>query len=156
MLRLAARIGRHLMPPPAMEPALAGPGCQQQQRITSVLELGAQRALAASRQHLGAAALQAAEALEAAQEVFGIWILNRQKRIFRGTHGNLNPSLWRWYHRHGYWATRRKMIDFGTKRIHRYHQVEGFGKRNGRYMKKFASWWCDSSYFKPLKNYCRF
>lgn len=21
-----------------------------------------------------------------------------------------------WYHRHGYWATRRKQIDFGTKR----------------------------------------
>mmetsp|Transcript_55567 Transcript_55567/g.130450 ORF Transcript_55567/g.130450 Transcript_55567/m.130450 type:complete len:95 (-) Transcript_55567:54-338(-) len=94
--------------------------------------------------------------MEAASRVFGIWILNRQSRMFRGVHGNLNPSLWRWYHRHGYWATRRKIIDFGTKRTYRYNQVEGFGKRSVRYMRRYASWWSDESYYRPLKNYCRF
>eukprot|EP00913_Durusdinium_trenchii_P030134 g28236.t1 len=99
-------------------------------RIASVMEMGRIRSALQSRLGLQAAVEKAAEAMEAAQEVFGIWILNRQKRLFRGVHGNLNPSLWRWYHRHGYWATRRKIIDFGTKRAHRYNQVEGFGKRS--------------------------
>ena len=27
-----------------------------------------------------------------------------------------SPASEGWYHRHGYWATRRKIINFGTKR----------------------------------------
>ncbi|CAK9029584.1 unnamed protein product [Durusdinium trenchii] len=142
--------------PSALEPVLIGFSAEPQRRIASVMEMGRIRSALQSRLGLQAAVEKAAEAMEAAQEVFGIWILNRQKRLFRGVHGNLNPSLWRWYHRHGYWATRRKIIDFGTKRAHRYNQVEGFGKRSEGYMRKFAAWWCDKSYYRPLKNYSRF
>lgn len=129
---------------------------EQQRRIAGVLELATLRAALTGRRGLEDAVERAAEALEAAQEIFGVWIFNRQRRLFRGVHGNLNPSLWRWYHRHGYWATRRKIIDFGTKRTYRYDQVEGLGKRDKKYMYRFASWWCDKSYYRPLKNYCRF
>mmetsp|Transcript_84460 Transcript_84460/g.185341 ORF Transcript_84460/g.185341 Transcript_84460/m.185341 type:complete len:222 (+) Transcript_84460:123-788(+) len=93
---------------------------------------------------------------EKASEIFGFHILQKQKRMFRGVHTTLNPSLWKFYHRHGYWATRRKQIDFGTYRKHRYHQVPGDGKRSVKYAKKYCQPWMDESYFKPLKNYCRF
>mmetsp|Transcript_30454 Transcript_30454/g.68383 ORF Transcript_30454/g.68383 Transcript_30454/m.68383 type:complete len:166 (+) Transcript_30454:31-528(+) len=162
LLRLTSRLrgrcnhAQSFLPPPSLEPALVGCGAPQQQQISAVVELALRRALAAQRQGLAAAVISAGESMEAAAEVFGIWILNRQKRLFRGVHGNLNPSLWRWYHRHGYWATRRKFIDFGTWRKYRYNQVEGTGKRNMRYITRFASWWCDKSYYRPLKNYCRF
>eukprot|EP00439_Symbiodinium_sp_Y106_P070153 s75_g12.t1 len=147
LLRLALRLSLRsaqchaFRPPPSLEPALVGCGSHQHQRIVSVTELAFRRAFAAQRQGLAAAVVAAGEAMEAASRVFGIWILNRQSRMFRGVHGNLNPSLWRWYHRHGYWATRRKIIDFGTKRTYRYNQVEGFGKRSVRYMRRYASWW---------------
>ena len=32
--------------------------------------------------------------------------------FYQGTLGTFNPSLWRWYHRHGYWARRKKNIHF--------------------------------------------
>merc|ERR1712113_318831 len=91
---------------------------------------------------------QARAAAERASELFGFGILFKQKRLFRGVHGQLNPSLWRWYHRHGYWASRRKKLDFGTKRPHRYHQVEGDGRMGERYKNRFGSWWQDKSYYK--------
>eukprot|EP00930_Biecheleria_cincta_P091253 TRINITY_DN80771_c0_g1_i1.p2 TRINITY_DN80771_c0_g1~~TRINITY_DN80771_c0_g1_i1.p2 ORF type:complete len:181 (-),score=37.65 TRINITY_DN80771_c0_g1_i1:99-614(-) len=148
-------------PPPAPELALATssscPHAAPEQRVAAALAAGIERAASASAANGVAAAVRAAgTAVEAAREQFSIIILNKQKRMFRGVHGTLNPSLWRWYHRHGYWATRRKLIDFGTKRRHRYHQVVGDGKRGERYARRFASWWMDKSYYKPLKNYCRF
>lgn len=85
-------------------------------------------------------------------------ILWGKVRRMRGVHGTLNPSLWKWYHRHGYWATRRKegVMGFETKRKYRYHQVEGLGKAHPKYHGKFNDWWCDKSYYRPLKNWCRF
>mmetsp|Transcript_24974 Transcript_24974/g.58090 ORF Transcript_24974/g.58090 Transcript_24974/m.58090 type:complete len:171 (-) Transcript_24974:131-643(-) len=96
----------------------------------------------------------AAAAGNVAAELFGFAVL--QKKMWRGVHGTFNPSLWRWYHRHGYWATRRKHIDFGTKRKYRYNQVGGDGRRSSRYQFRFGQFWMDKSYYKPFKNYCRF
>merc|ERR1712043_116571 len=79
-----------------------------------------------------------AEALEQAAELFGFSILLKQKKMFRGVHGQLNPSLWKYYHRHGYWATRRKKLDFGIKRKYRYHQVEGDGKKSASYVFRYC------------------
>mmetsp|Transcript_128121 Transcript_128121/g.255816 ORF Transcript_128121/g.255816 Transcript_128121/m.255816 type:complete len:214 (+) Transcript_128121:52-693(+) len=104
----------------------------------------------------GVAATAAATTARAAAEVFGFAILFKQKKMFRGVHGTLNPSLWKWYHRNGYWATRRKNIDFGTKRRWRYNQVEGLGKHSKHYRYRYAQFWMDPSYYKPFKNYCRF
>merc|ERR1719350_1153630 len=104
---------------------------------------------AASRATTGAEAIvrRATEATAKVQELFGFAMLFGSRRLFKGVHGTLNPSLWRWYHRHGYWATRRKMLDFATKRKYRYDQVEGLGRRHPSYFAKFADWWCDKSYF---------
>ena len=38
------------------------------------------------------------------------------------------PASEGWYHRHGYWATRRKIINFGTKRHVRVEGPGGGGK----------------------------
>eukprot|EP00928_Gymnodinium_smaydae_P042685 TRINITY_DN28705_c1_g4_i2.p1 TRINITY_DN28705_c1_g4~~TRINITY_DN28705_c1_g4_i2.p1 ORF type:complete len:191 (+),score=34.94 TRINITY_DN28705_c1_g4_i2:165-737(+) len=102
------------------------------------------------------AARAAAAAVEAAAELFGFSVLFKKSRKMRGVHGTFNPSLWRWYHRHGYWATRRKLIDFGTKRRWRYHQVVGDGKRSMKYGRSNNQFWMDKSYYRPFKNYCRF
>eukprot|EP00933_Yihiella_yeosuensis_P033612 TRINITY_DN27285_c0_g1_i1.p1 TRINITY_DN27285_c0_g1~~TRINITY_DN27285_c0_g1_i1.p1 ORF type:complete len:232 (+),score=26.23 TRINITY_DN27285_c0_g1_i1:60-698(+) len=135
--------------------AAVSPGERVAAALAEAASATASRAVATAG-GLSSATKAAASAIEAAAERFGISILYKQKRMFRGVHGTLNPSLWRWYHRHGYWATRRKNIDFGTKRPHRYHQVVGDGKRGARYARKFASWWVDKSYYRPMKNYCRF
>ncbi|CAE8642118.1 unnamed protein product [Polarella glacialis] len=127
-----------------------------QQRVAAAVAAGMASRGAAMKAGVAAASQAAASAAEAAGELFGWSVLNKQKRMFRGVHTTLNPSLWRWYHRHGYWATRRKNIDFGTKRPHRYHQVVGDGKKGDKYARRFCQWWMDKSYYKPMKNYCRF
>merc|ERR550514_387479 len=106
-------------PPLAMEYAMLGPShaASPFEQVLSRIE--------------AAAAAQAAVA-----DILNIPILWKKSRKMRGVHGTFNPSLWRWYHRHGYWATRRKLIDFGTKRKYRYHQVAGAGKRSMAYGKK--------------------
>eukprot|EP00418_Pyrodinium_bahamense_P085240 CAMPEP_0179072766 /NCGR_PEP_ID=MMETSP0796-20121207/32225_1 /TAXON_ID=73915 /ORGANISM="Pyrodinium bahamense, Strain pbaha01" /LENGTH=169 /DNA_ID=CAMNT_0020769939 /DNA_START=123 /DNA_END=633 /DNA_ORIENTATION=- len=106
--------------------------------------------------HVAVVGQAVATAAKEAARIFGFAVLLKQKRMFRGVHGTLNPSLWRWYHRNGYWATRRKKIDFGTKRRYRYNQVVGDGKRGFRYEFRFHQFWMDKSYYKPYKNYCRF
>jgi len=85
-------------------------------------------------------------------------ILWGKVKRMRGVHGTLNPSLWKWYHRHGYWATRKKdgVMGFEVKRKYRYHQVQGLGKAHPKYHGKFNDWWCDKSYYRPIKNWCRF
>ncbi|EKX73778.1 hypothetical protein BEWA_038150 [Theileria equi strain WA] len=67
----------------------------------------------------------------------------------RRSYGNHVSSKWRWYHRHGYWATRKKLLKFDTYRRHRYHEVRGPGKRA-------PSKWEDQSYYKPLKTAVKF
>eukprot|EP00403_Amphidinium_massartii_P040888 CAMPEP_0178441870 /NCGR_PEP_ID=MMETSP0689_2-20121128/37780_1 /TAXON_ID=160604 /ORGANISM="Amphidinium massartii, Strain CS-259" /LENGTH=135 /DNA_ID=CAMNT_0020065215 /DNA_START=41 /DNA_END=444 /DNA_ORIENTATION=- len=76
----------------------------------------------------------------AASDLFGFDILWMKSKKMRGVHGTLNPSLWRWYHRHGYWAQRRKrgVQKFGVKRNHKYHEVVGDGKRGRQYAKMFC------------------
>lgn len=59
------------------------------------------------------------------------------------------PSKWKWYHRHGYWATRKKLLKFDTYRRHRYHEVRGPGKRP-------PSKWEDQSFYKPLRDSVKF
>lgn len=100
-------------------------------------------------------AVTGSSSVEAA-ELFGFSILYGGSKKMRGVHGTFNPSLWKWYHRHGYWATRRKKIGFGAKRKYRYNQYPGDGKRGMTYAARFCQWWQDPSYYKPLKNYCRF
>ncbi|CAK0835590.1 unnamed protein product, partial [Prorocentrum cordatum] len=129
---------------PPLAPQLAGVGAAQ----------GPLAALAGQGAALARSAARSAAARAA--ELFGFAILLKQKKMMKGVHGTLNPSLWRWYHRHGYWARRRKLIDFGTYRRWRYHEVEGPGKRGHRYAHRFNQWWMDKSYYKPIKNYCRF
>ncbi|KAF4733237.1 hypothetical protein FOZ63_011216 [Perkinsus olseni] len=68
----------------------------------------------------------------------------------------LVPSLWKWYHRHGYWATRKKNLHFTKKRPHKFHLAVGFGKRANSYKKMYVGSRKDNSYYKPIKNYCRF
>mmetsp|Transcript_91713 Transcript_91713/g.268423 ORF Transcript_91713/g.268423 Transcript_91713/m.268423 type:complete len:196 (-) Transcript_91713:131-718(-) len=141
------------IPPwPPLSPELAGVGGMQVPAAVAAVA----RATASGLAGVASGSQVAAAAAEAANRVFGIAILFKQKRMFRGVHGTLNPSLWRWYHRHGYWATRRKHIDFGVKRRYRYHQVVGDGKRSMRYQYNFGQFWMDKSYYKPYKNYCRF
>ena len=65
----------------------------------------------------------------------------------------LNPSLWKWYHRHGYWATRRKNLTFMKKRPWRYHENVGLGKADPKYVARFSQ---EPSRYRPFKNYCRF
>mmetsp|Transcript_45685 Transcript_45685/g.126785 ORF Transcript_45685/g.126785 Transcript_45685/m.126785 type:complete len:183 (-) Transcript_45685:54-602(-) len=135
-------------------PPLAGELCLAGSGPLPAFVAPAQAAITADS--VSGAARVGAAALETAAEVFGFSILFKKSKKMRGVHGTLNPSLWRWYHRHGYWATRRKQIDFGIKRSHRYHQVLGPGKRSGSYASKFAQYWMDKSYYRPFKNYCRF
>jgi len=61
------------------------------------------------------------------------------------------PSKWRWYHRHGYWATRKKKLKFDKYCRYRYHEVKGYGRMQ-------AKWWEDKSYYRPLDKhkYTRF
>ncbi|KAK1935888.1 hypothetical protein X943_000211 [Babesia divergens] len=59
------------------------------------------------------------------------------------------PSKWKWYHRHGYWATRKKLLKFDTYRRHRYHEVRGPGKRP-------PSKWEDQSFYRPLRDSIKF
>ncbi|CAD7964997.1 unnamed protein product [Amoebophrya sp. A120] len=76
---------------------------------------------------------------------------------WRNTQGTLNPSLWKRYHRHGYWAQRRVFghNEFAVKRRWKFHLVLGQGKRCQDYMLQRATKYCDQSYYRPLKNYCR-
>mmetsp|Transcript_55126 Transcript_55126/g.102077 ORF Transcript_55126/g.102077 Transcript_55126/m.102077 type:complete len:154 (+) Transcript_55126:72-533(+) len=99
-----------------------------------------------------------ARAAAATAELFGFGTLWMKTKKMRGVYGTLNPSLWRYYHRHGYWAQRRKMgvQHFGIKRSHKYHEVPGYGKQSRHYVKLFAQWWQDPSYYRPYKNYVRF
>ena len=77
---------------------------------------------------------------------------SRKERL-RRMGDTLNPSLWKWYHRHGYWATRRKNLTFMKKRHWRYHETVGLGKTDPSYVARFAS---EPSRYRPFKNYCRF
>jgi hypothetical protein len=76
-----------------------------------------------------------------------------RKERMRRMGDTLNPSLWKWYHRHGYWATRRKNLTFMKKKSWRYHEVVGLGKADPAYVARFAS---EPSRYRPFKNYCRF
>ncbi|CTQ41316.1 conserved Plasmodium protein, unknown function [Babesia microti strain RI] len=58
-------------------------------------------------------------------------------------------NKYKWYHRHGYWATRKKKIDFDKWRPYRYNEVKGSGK-------KPRMFWQEESYYKPLRNALRF
>eukprot|EP00920_Eleutheroschizon_duboscqi_P001687 GHVT01004226.1.p1 GENE.GHVT01004226.1~~GHVT01004226.1.p1 ORF type:complete len:277 (+),score=-3.15 GHVT01004226.1:143-973(+) len=62
--------------------------------------------------------------------------------------GTWQPSLWRWYHRHGYWATRKKLLKFDTYRKYRYHEVKGYGKPPRQF------WECPSDY-KPFGKHAK-
>merc|ERR1712190_15334 len=63
-------------------------------------------ATANHRQLLPAAAGEAGMGMvAAARKLFSIAVLFAKSRKMRGVHGTFNPSIWRWYHRHGYWAT---------------------------------------------------
>lgn len=59
------------------------------------------------------------------------------------------PSKWKWYHRHGYWATRKKLLKFDKYRPYRYHEVKGPG------IPKLKVWQ-DYRYYRPLKQSTRF
>eukprot|EP00927_Polykrikos_kofoidii_P075888 TRINITY_DN72416_c0_g1_i1.p1 TRINITY_DN72416_c0_g1~~TRINITY_DN72416_c0_g1_i1.p1 ORF type:complete len:183 (-),score=14.56 TRINITY_DN72416_c0_g1_i1:131-640(-) len=153
----------HRWPPPGLEFALAGqPTCGSRQAAALATALAVRDAAAANAVNVLGSAISrggmavAGLAESATAELFGWNTLFKKSRKMRGVHGTFNPSIWRYYHRHGYWATRRKMIDFGTKRKYRYNQVEGAGKRDARYGKRFCQFWMDKSYYKPFKNYCRF
>lgn len=76
-----------------------------------------------------------------------------RKERMRHMGDTLNPSLWKWYHRHGYWATRRKNLSFMKKKTWRYHEVVGLGKTHPNYVARFDK---DPSSYRPFKNYCRF
>ena len=76
-----------------------------------------------------------------------------RKERMRRMGDTLNPSLWKWYHRHGYWATRRKNLSFMKKKTWGYHEVVGLGKRDPKYVARFDR---DPSRYRPFKNYCRF
>ncbi|VWU49021.1 conserved protein, unknown function [Hepatocystis sp. ex Piliocolobus tephrosceles] len=67
-------------------------------------------------------------------------------RKWKGTYW---PSKWKWYHRHGYWATRKKLISFDKYRPYRYHEVKGYGKPK-------LKDWQDYSYYRPLKQTTKF
>ena len=72
----------------------------------------------------------------------------------RGT--TLIPSLWKYYHRHGYWARRKLHINFAKYQRHHYHEVLGPGKRAWSYFDRFNGHGKDSSEYRPLRNFCRF
>ncbi|CDR94555.1 hypothetical protein, conserved [Babesia bigemina] len=76
----------------------------------------------------------------------GLHILLWKGKQFKGC---FQPSKWKWYHRHGYWATRKKLLKFDTYRRHRYHEVRGPGKRP-------PSKWEDKSFYKPLRDSIKF
>ncbi|SBT71248.1 conserved Plasmodium protein, unknown function [Plasmodium malariae] len=67
-------------------------------------------------------------------------------RKWKGTYW---PSKWKWYHRHGYWATRKKLLSFDKYRPYRYHEVKGYGKPKLKF-------WQDYSYYRPLKQTTKF
>ncbi|KJP86129.1 hypothetical protein AK88_04252 [Plasmodium fragile] len=67
-------------------------------------------------------------------------------RKWKGTYW---PSKWKWYHRHGYWATRKKLLSFDKYRPYRYHEVKGHGKPK-------LQFWQDHSYYRPLKQTTKF
>ncbi|CAD2103792.1 conserved Plasmodium protein, unknown function [Plasmodium vinckei] len=67
-------------------------------------------------------------------------------RKWKGTYW---PSKWKWYHRHGYWATRKKLLSFDKYRPYRYHEVKGYGKPK-------LKDWQDFSYYRPLKQTTKF
>ena len=70
-------------------------GCgSEQQRLIAAVQLNGVTSRPWERLGLQEAVERAAEAMAEAQEVFGHWIFHRQRRLFRGTHGDLNPSLW--------------------------------------------------------------
>ncbi|KAF8821067.1 hypothetical protein IE077_004387 [Cardiosporidium cionae] len=54
------------------------------------------------------------------------------------------PNKWKWYHRHGYWATRKKLLKFDKYRPYRYHEVKGLGPPKPK-------WWQTKSYHRPLR-----
>ncbi|CRG96200.1 conserved Plasmodium protein, unknown function [Plasmodium gallinaceum] len=75
-----------------------------------------------------------------------ITIIYWKGRKWKGTYW---PSKWKWYHRHGYWATRKKLLDFDKYRPYRYHEVKGYGKPKLKF-------WQDYSYYRPLKQTTKF
>jgi hypothetical protein len=74
--------------------------------------------------------------------------------LLRGT--TLIPSLWKYYHRHGYWARRKLNLNFAKYQRHHYHEATGPGKRSWSYYTQFMGPGKDPRYYKPLKSYCRF
>ncbi|EAN33980.2 hypothetical protein TpMuguga_01g00742 [Theileria parva strain Muguga] len=83
--------------------------------------------------------------------VIGAFLDSLNTLFWKGKHfkGKFIPSKWKWYHRHGYWATRKKKLKFDTYRRHRYHEVRGPGPRP-------PSKWEDQSFFKPLRQSVKF
>lgn len=58
-------------------------------------------------------------------------------------------NKWKWYHRHGYWATRKKLIDFTKYRRYGYHERYGMGRPKMKF-------WEDPSRYKRLRQAVRF
>ncbi|KAI4838274.1 hypothetical protein MKS88_002748 [Plasmodium brasilianum] len=78
-------------------------------------------------------------------------VKNPYSYLFNGYNfvGTYWPSKWKWYHRHGYWATRKKLLSFDKYRPYRYHEVKGYGKPKLKF-------WQDYSYYRPLKQTTKF
>ena len=72
----------------------------------------------------------------------------------RGT--TMNPSLWKYYHRHGYWARRKLKINFTRHSKNYYHEAVGEGKRSWAYYKQCTGPRSGPRDYQPLGNYCKF
>ncbi|EPT25625.1 hypothetical protein TGPRC2_316760 [Toxoplasma gondii TgCatPRC2] len=84
--------------------------------------------------------------VEAVKEWLGKWWIQLWKgNRWKGPQRN----KWKWYHRHGYWATRKKLIDFTKYRRYGYHERRGLGKPRMQF-------WEDPSHHKRLKKSIRF
>ncbi|KEP63068.1 UNVERIFIED_CONTAM: hypothetical protein HHA_316760 [Hammondia hammondi] len=84
--------------------------------------------------------------VEIVKEWLGKWWIQLWKgNRWKGPQRN----KWKWYHRHGYWATRKKLIDFTKYRRHGYHERRGLGKPRMQF-------WEDPSHHKRLKKSIRF
>ncbi|CBZ55492.1 conserved hypothetical protein [Neospora caninum Liverpool] len=73
-----------------------------------------------------------------------LWKGNRWKELLSGVRTALvhlfpgpQRNKWKWYHRHGYWATRKKLIDFTKYRRHGFWEDPSHHKR----LKKSIRFW---------------
>ncbi|PFH33587.1 hypothetical protein BESB_078040 [Besnoitia besnoiti] len=84
--------------------------------------------------------------VETLKDLIGKWWIQLWKgNRWKGPQRN----KWKWYHRHGYWATRKKLIDFTKYRRYGYHERRGLGKPRMQF-------WENPSHHKRLKKAIRF